>query len=143
MSQNVEILHTARTSTTGTRKSGISRSSDGVLDVRLAVPGLAGIGASPEQLLAAGWSASLLRAITLAACKNDIALPVRVGIDAEIDLCLADGTSFLRARLNFSLPGLENGIASSLVNDAFESCAYSRATRGKIDIAIKLTQEAS
>jgi len=142
MSQDVKVLHTAKTHTTGNRKSGISRSSDGLLDIRLAMPGSASIGASPEQLLAAGWSASLVRTVTLEACKNEIALPTGVGIDAEIDLCLAKGRHFLRARFDVGLPGVEPRIAQALVNAAFESCSYSRATRGNIDIVIKLTQEA-
>jgi Ohr subfamily peroxiredoxin len=142
MSQNVEVLYTAKTHTAGGRKSGVSRSSDGVLDIRLSMPGSASIGANPEQLLAAGWSASLARTITLEACKNHIALPTGVGIDAEIDLCLADGTRLLRARFKISLMGVEQGIARALVNEAFELCPYSKATRGNMDIVIKLTQEA-
>ena len=141
MSQNVEILYTAQTRTTGGRKNGVSRSSDGLLDIRLSMPGSASIGANPEQLLAAGWSASLVRTVTLEACKNDIALPTGVGIDAEIDLCLAGGRSFLRARFNIGLPGAEQHIARALVNQAFESCSFSRATRGNMDIVIKLIQD--
>ena len=141
MSRDVKVLHTAKTHTTGNRKSGISRSSDGLLDIRLAMPGSASIGASPEQLLAAGWSASLLRCVTLEACKNDIALPTGVGIDTEIDLCLADGTRFLQARFNIGLPSVERGIARALVTKAFESCPFTRATRGNMDMVIKLTQE--
>src|SRR6266852_4985976 len=142
MSQDEKVLYTAKTHTTGGRKSGVSRSSDGLLDNRLSMPGSASIGANPEQLLAAGWSASLVRTLTLEACKNDIALPAGVGIDAEIDLCLADGTRLLRARFNISLMGVEQGIARALVNEAFELCPYSKATRGNMDIVIKLTQEA-
>jgi lipoyl-dependent peroxiredoxin len=47
------LLYTAKTRTTGGREN----SSDGRLDVKLSVPGSARIGANPEQLLAAGWSA--------------------------------------------------------------------------------------
>src|ERR1700730_14872903 len=138
MSQNVKVLYTAKTHTTGGRKSGVSRSSDGVLDIGLSIPGSASIGANPEQLLAAGWSASLVRTVTLEACKNDIALPTGIGIDAEIDLCLADGTRFLRARFNIGLLGVEQGIARALVNEAHQTCPYSKATRGNIDVVINL-----
>ena len=142
MSPNVKVLHTAKTYTTAGRKSGVSRSSDGLLDIRLSVLGSASIGTNPEQLLAAGWSASLVRCVTLEACKNEITLPTGIRIDAEIDLCLAEGTQFLRARFHVGLPGVEPRIAQALVNEAFESCSYSRATRGNIDIVIKLAQEA-
>jgi osmotically inducible protein OsmC len=141
MSQNTRVLYTSQTHTTGGRKSGVARSSDGVLDIRLAMPGSATIGANPEQLLAAGWSASLLTIVTLEAGKNNIALPTGVGIDTEIDLCLEGGTHFLRARFNIGLLGVERGVARALVTKAFESCPYSRATRGNVEIAIKLAWE--
>ena len=55
-----------------------------------------------------------------------------------MDLNLADGGYFLRARLNVSLPGVELGVAQTVVNEAEETCPYSKATRGNVDVAIKL-----
>jgi organic hydroperoxide reductase OsmC/OhrA len=52
-----KVVYTAKTHTTGGRENGASRSSDGLLDVKLSIPGSARIGANPEQLFAAGWSA--------------------------------------------------------------------------------------
>ena len=52
-----KVLYTAKTHTTGGRDGGASRTDDGRLDVRLSTPGTARIGANPEQLFAAGWSA--------------------------------------------------------------------------------------
>ena len=138
MSQNVRVLYTAKTHTTGGRKSGVSRSSDGVLDVRLSTPGSARIGTNPEQLFAAGWSACFESAIVLAARKRKIALPVEVIIDAEVDLNLRDGGYFLSTRLNVKLPGLERNVAKDLVDEAEEICPYSKATRGNIEVTIKL-----
>ena len=57
MSRVAKVVYTAKTETTGGRENGASRSSDGLLDIRLSVPGSARIGANPEQLFAAGWSA--------------------------------------------------------------------------------------
>ena len=107
MSDIAKVLYTAKTETTGGRERGASRSSDGLLDIRLSTPGSARIGTNPEQLFAAGWSACFESAIALAARKRKIALPAGVSIDAEVDLCLADGVNFLRARLNVGLPGVE------------------------------------
>ena len=61
-------------------------------------------------------------------------------IDAEVDLNLnpADGTYFLRARLNVSLPGVDRDLAQAIVNEAHQICPYSQATRGNIDVAIKV-----
>ena len=136
MNQVSRVVYTAKTSTTGGRESGASRSSDGVLDIRLSTPGSARIGTNPEQLFAAGWSASF--AIALAARKRNIALPAEVSIDAEVGLNVGGGGNFLSARLMVRLPGLEGNIAKALVDEAEEICPYSKATRGNIEVAIKL-----
>ncbi len=50
------VLYTAMAHTTG-GGAGMSRSSDGHLEVWLSRPGNPGAGANPEQLFAADWSA--------------------------------------------------------------------------------------
>jgi osmotically inducible protein OsmC len=132
-----KVVYTAKTHTTGGRESGVSRSSDGRLDVKLSLPGSARIGTNPEQLFAAGWSACFESAIGLAARKRKIAL-ADLAIDAEVDLHLADGAYFLSARLNVSLPGIAHEVAQALVDEADQLCPYSKATRGNIDVAINL-----
>ena len=138
MNDIVKILYTAKTRTTAGREYGASRSSDGLLDIRLSTPGSARIGANTEQLFAAAWSASLESAISVAARQRTIVLPVGLAIEAEVDMCLADGANFLRARLNVSLPGVEREVAQALVAEAHQTCAYSKATRGNIDVAYTL-----
>ena len=132
-----EVIYTARTHTTGGRESGASRSSDGRLDVKLSVPGSARIGANPEQLFGAGWSACFESAIAFVACNRKIKLP-ELTIDAEVDLHLADGEHFLSARFNISLPGVDSEVAKSLVQAAEQICPYSKATRGNIDVIFNL-----
>jgi len=83
-----KVMYTAKTHTTGGRENGVSRSSDGRLDVKLSVPGSPCIGANPEQLFAAGWSACFESAIGLAARKRKVTL-TEVVIDAEVDACCA------------------------------------------------------
>jgi osmotically inducible protein OsmC len=133
-----KVVYTAKTHTSGGRENGISRSSDGRLDVKLSLPGSARIGTNPEQLFAAGWSACFESAIGLAAHKRKIALPADLAVDAEVDLHLAESGYFLRTRLNISLPGIEREVAQSLVDEADRLCPYSKATRGNIDVAINL-----
>ena len=41
-------------------------------------------------------------------------------------------------RLNISLPGIEHGAAQALVDSTHQTCIYSKATRGNIEVAIKL-----
>jgi osmotically inducible protein OsmC len=139
MSQITKVLHTAKTRTTGGREKGASRSSDGRLDIRLSMPGSARIGTNPEQLFAVAWSACFESAIELAARRRKIALPTDMAVDAEVDLNVADDDSyFLSARLNVSLPGIHRETAQTLIDEAHETCPYSKATRGNIDVAINL-----
>ena len=138
MTKSDKLLYTARTRTTGGREDGVSRSSDGRLDVKLSPPGAAGIGTNPEQLFAAGWSACFEGAIEIVARKRKVDLPRKFAIDAEVDLILSEGAYSLRARLNVSLPGLDREIARDLVNEAHQTCPYSKAVRGNLDVTIEL-----
>lgn len=133
-----KVLYTAKTHTTGGRENGASRSSDGRLDVRLSIPGTPRIGANPEQLFAAGWSACFESAIALTARKKKITLPADVAIDAEVDLCMKDDAYFLQARLNVSVPDIERDVAQALVDEAHRTCPYSKAMRGNINVVISL-----
>ena len=138
MTQTVKLLYTAKAHTTGGREGGASRTSDGRLDVKLSVPGAPGNGTNPEQLFAVGWSSCFLSAIKIVGSQMKVRLPADPVIDAEIDLCSgADGYS-LRARLNVSLPGVERQVAQSILDGAHETCPYSKATRGNIDVEINL-----
>src|ERR1700693_2238561 len=118
MSLIAKVVYTAKTKTTGGRQNGTSRSSDGLLDIRLSSPGSARIGTNPEQLFAAGWSACFASASALAARKRNIALPAEVSIDADVDLNVEDGGYFLSTRLNVRLPGLQRNVAKGLVDEA-------------------------
>ena len=138
MTQEAKLVYTARTHTSGGRHDGTSRSSDGRLDVKLSPPGGAGIGTNPEQLFAAGWSACFEGAMEKAARNRKIDLPRKTAIDAEIDLVLDDGAYALRARLNISLPGLDPEIARGIIEDAHQTCPYSKAVRGNIDVTVAL-----
>ncbi|UXN62854.1 organic hydroperoxide resistance protein [Phyllobacterium zundukense] len=140
MNQHETLLYTAKVRTTGGRENGKSRSSDGRLDIRLSVPGIPGSGTNPEQLFAAGWSACFEGAIQIEAKRTKIALPADLAIDAEVDLNVSGGAYFLRVRLNVSLPGIEDDVARALLNAAHQTCPYSRATRGNIDVAINLVK---
>ena len=137
MNQLDKVLYTAKTHTTGGR-DGAARSSDGRLDVKLSSPGTAGSGTNPNQLFASGWSACFISAMGLAAGRMKVALPADRAVDAEVDLGMTDDGYLLRARLNVSLPGLDREVAQAIVDAAHQTCPYSKATRGNIDVVINL-----
>ena len=132
-----KVLYTAKVHTRGGR-DGTSRSDDRRLDLKLSPPGVHGGGTNPEQLFAAGWSACFLSAIGIVASKMKIALPPDRAIDAEVDLGVTDGAFFLQARLKVSLPGLDRQVAQAVVEAAHQTCPYSKATRGNIDVVISV-----
>jgi Ohr subfamily peroxiredoxin len=138
MTQLGKVVYTAKTHTTGGREHGVSRSSDGRLDIKLSLPGGPGVGTNPEQLFAAGWSACFEGALGVTARKMKITLPADTAIDAEVDLNLEEGAYFLGARLNISLPGLDREVARALADAAHQTCPYSKAVRGNVDVVINV-----
>jgi Ohr subfamily peroxiredoxin len=135
--QAEKVLYTGKTHTTGGR-DGFSKSSDENLNVKLSTPGGTEPGTNPEQLFAAGWSACFIGALGIAARKRKIRLSPETAVDAEVDLCMNDDAYFLQARLNISLPGIDSETAKLLAEEAHQTCPYSKATRGNINVEINI-----
>jgi osmotically inducible protein OsmC len=133
-----KVLYTGKTHTTGGRDGGSSRSDDGHLDIKLSVPGAPGTGTNPEQLFAAGWSACFIGAMKIATAQMKVRFPADGAVDAEVDLGLTGEAFALQARLNINLPGLDREVAQALADAAHQTCPYSKATRGNINVAINL-----
>jgi len=132
-----KVLYTAHAHTTGGR-DGQSRTDDGRLDVKLSSPGTSANGTNPEQLFAAGYSACFIGAMKAVAGKQKITLPADLAIDADVDLGPVGQAYGIAVRLNASLPGMDRAQAQQLLDAAHQVCPYSNATRGNIDVQIKL-----
>jgi osmotically inducible protein OsmC len=132
-----KVLYTGKTHTTGGRE-GASQSSDNQLNIKLSSPGTSRPGTNPEQLFAAGWSACFMGAMGIAASKLGIKLPADTAVDAEVDLCVTEGEYSLQARLNVSVPGIDPEVARSLTDAAHQTCPYSKATKGNIEVTINI-----
>ena len=130
-----KVLYTGKVHTTGGRE-GFAKSEDDRLNVNLSTPGGPGNGTNPEQLFAAGWSACFIGAIKINASKLKIAIPGDTAINAEVDLASGNDGFHLQARLHVSLPGLSLEDAKALVEAAHQTCPYSKATRGNINVLI-------
>lgn len=128
---NEKVVYTGVTHTTGGR-TGKSKSSDGELDIILSSPGTKRPGTNPEQLFAAGWSACFIGAMEIAARNLKVAFPENHYVNTEVDLILSKEGYALQARLFINLPGLDSGIAKSVIEIAQQSCPYSKATKGNI-----------
>ncbi len=127
-----KILFTGKTHNTNGRDGG-ARSSDGHLDIKMKQPHPAA-----ENLFGAAWSACYMGAIEYAASLKHIKLPAGVAVDAEIDLNLEEGSYFLSARLNVSVPGIDPAVATELLHEAHNICPYSKATHGNVDVVTTL-----
>jgi Ohr subfamily peroxiredoxin len=130
MTEIEKVLYTAKTHTSGGREGGVSRSSDGRLDVKFISPGAPGSGTNPEQLFAAGWSACFISAMKIAAGKMKVDLPADLAIDAEVDVGATHNAYGLAARLNVSLPGMGRESLSALWRPR-TSCVHTPTPHGQ------------
>jgi len=139
----MQVAYTASATATGDGRSGHTRSSDGVLDLDLAVPkelgGPGGALTNPEQLFAAGYAACFHSALKLVAGKRKITLTdTAITVDAGIGPT-GDGPGFgLTVTIEAELPGLDENTARELLAAAHQVCPYSNATRGNVDVTLTL-----
>lgn len=135
-------LYTASATATGDGRSGHTRSSDGVLDLDLAVPkelgGPGGQLTNPEQLFAAGYAACFHSALKTVARKEKITL-ADTAVTADVGIGpLGNGGFGLTVALEAEIPGVDEDTARKLLEAAHQVCPYSNATRGNIDVTVTL-----
>ena len=136
----MQVLYTASATATGEGRLGHVRSSDGVLDLDLAVPkemgGTGGALTNPEQLFAAGYAAcfhSALRGVARRAKVDltDSAITVDVGIGRK------DTPGYgLTVAIEAELPSIPAEQGRQLLEAAHRVCPYSEATRGNVDVSL-------
>ena len=138
----MQAVYTASATATGDGRGGHTRSSDGVLDLDLAVPkemgGPGGAHTNPEQLFAAGYAACFHSALKLVAGKQkitltDTAITVDVGIGPD-----GSGAFGLTVTIEAELPSVDEATGRQLLEAAHQVCPYSKATRGNIDVTLNL-----
>ena len=133
------IYKTSATATGG--RDGHARSDDGSVDVNLVVPkemgGPGGVGANPEKLFAAGYSACFLGAMKAMSGKTGVRVPADASVTAEVGFGpRSEGGYGITADLTITLPGVDKADAEKLVHAAHEVCPYSNATRGNVEVGL-------
>jgi lipoyl-dependent peroxiredoxin len=138
----MQVLYTATAAATGGRQGSI-RSSDGVLDMKLALPkelgGPGGAATNPEQLFAAGYAACFENALLRVARERKV--PIRESsVTAHVDIGREESGYFnLAVELEISVPNRDKAEVTELVRIAHEEvCPYSRATRGNIEVNVRV-----
>jgi Ohr subfamily peroxiredoxin len=137
-----KVLYTAEAHVTGGRDEGHAKTSDGALEVDLRTPeelGGDGGGTNPEQLFAVGYAACFESAIKVVGkrMKEDVG---DVAIDSKVELLPGEDRTFkLAVELDVSLPKVKDSDqATEVIKNAHAVCPYSNATRGNIDVTLKL-----
>ena len=136
-----KVLYHATAKATGGR-DGSAISSDGALTVQLSTPkelgGTGGSGTNPEQLFAAGYSACFIGALKFVAGQEKIRLPEGLSITGTVGIGQIPTGFGIEAELQISMPGIERSVAENLIEKAHQVCPYSNATRGNINVNLKL-----
>jgi osmotically inducible protein OsmC len=138
----LEKVHYKATATSTGGREGTSRSSDGVLDLKLTTPkelgGGGAVGTNPEQLFAAGYSACFIGALKFVAGQQKVALPADTSITASVGIGQIPAGFGIEVEMQISIPGVERAKAQALVDAAHQVCPYSNATRGNIEVRLNL-----
>ncbi|MFE5144421.1 organic hydroperoxide resistance protein [Streptomyces fagopyri] len=134
----MDTLYTAVATATHGR-DGRAVSSDGKLDLQLAVPvemGGNGQGTNPEQLFAAGYAACFASALGLVgrAAKVDVS---EASVTGEVGIGKQGEGFGLAVTLRVELPdSVDQATGRKLVEQAHQVCPYSNATRGNIPVEL-------
>ncbi|HWK53761.1 MAG TPA: organic hydroperoxide resistance protein [Hyphomicrobiales bacterium] len=139
---SVDVKYTTRATAVGGR-DGSAKSEDGSVDVKLVVPkelgGPGGPGANPEQLFASGYAACFLGAMKVAAGQEKVQVPSEASVTATVGIGpRSEGGFGITAALSIKLPGVPKADAERLVQAAHQICPYSNATRGNVDVGLKV-----
>ncbi|TWT27441.1 organic hydroperoxide resistance protein [Planomicrobium sp. CPCC 101110] len=135
-------LFTTSVLATGGR-SGRVVSEDNVIDIELVSPkelgGSGEKGTNPEQLFAAGYAACFDGALGMI-IRREKADVTGTSVKADVDFLKdeADNGYKLGVTLSVSIQGVEEDKARELVEKAHQACPYSKATKGNIDVELKL-----
>jgi osmotically inducible protein OsmC len=133
----MDALYTAVATANG--RDGRAVSSDGQLDLALAMPpalGGNGQGTNPEQLFAAGYAACFASALGLVGRQAKVDTS-EISVTAEVSIGKDDAGFGLSVVLRAELPAeLENETGRRLIEQAHQVCPYSKATRGNIPVEL-------
>lgn len=137
---SVDVKYRTTAAANGGR-DGRTRTEDGKLDLQLSTPrelgGAGGEGTNPEQLFASGYAACFLGALKFAAHQLKMSVPDTATVTATVGIGMrSEGGFGLEVELAVALPGLERDEARLLAETAHQTCPYSNATQGNIEVRL-------
>ncbi|GHG46456.1 putative organic hydroperoxide resistance protein/OsmC-like protein [Flavimobilis marinus] len=137
-------IYTAEALATGGGRNGHVTTTDGRVDLELAIPkpmGGSGEGSNPEQLFAAGYAACFHSALQAAAREQKVTIEGS-SVGAQVHIGTLDGGAFgLAVTLEVVLPDVPEDTARTLADRAHQICPYSNATRGNIEVQVNVVED--
>jgi lipoyl-dependent peroxiredoxin len=140
----MKTLYTAHATAVDGR-NGHAQTDDNNLSVELATPGApakkTGKTTNPEQLFACGYAACFGSAIE-AVAKMEKTPVSGVEVHSSVSLNQDEKSGYsISAELNVVIPGVDAARAEALVQKAHQICPYSKATRGNIEVVLKVNSQ--
>ena len=136
-----KVLYRSHAKVTGGR-DGRAVVPESKLDLKLTTPkelgGAGGDGTNPEQLFAAGYGACFIGAMKFVAARDKVALPSDVSIESSVGIGPIPTGFGIEVDLKISVPGMDRAAAQKVIDKAHIVCPYSNATRGNIDVTLKI-----
>jgi osmotically inducible protein OsmC len=137
----MDTLYTATALATGDGRNGHAATEDGILDLDLRIPkemGGPGGAANPEALFAVGYAACFHSALKVVGGQDKVDVS-GTEVSASVSIGTLEGGGFgLAVELDVHAPGLDQETAEALVAKAHQVCPYSNATRGNIDVVLRV-----
>ncbi|MCZ0702750.1 Ohr subfamily peroxiredoxin [Natronobacillus azotifigens] len=134
-----DVMFTSHASARGGREGHV-KSDDGLIDLKLVDPGADSgeKGSNPEQLFAAGYAACYDGALNLMASKVNKEIDSTTQADVSLMKDPSDDGFQIGVTLNVEVKGVSQEEAEELTKKAHDFCPYSKATRGNINVEIKV-----
>jgi osmotically inducible protein OsmC len=139
----IETLYTAHAVSTGGR-NGHTQNESGIVSFDLSVPGsMGGAGkegtTTPEDLFAAGYAACFGGAVDFQSKLLKL-VPSSLEIHCAVSIGKVEAGGFgLGVEMEAKVGGLSQEDAEKIVQAGHEFCPYSRAIKGNVDVALKVT----
>jgi osmotically inducible protein OsmC len=137
----MKTMYTAVATATGDGRNGHVTSADGFVDTDVRIPremGGSGGATNPEELFAAGYAACFHSAMKFVGRETKADL-TGTEVVAHVAIGTLDGGGFgLAVALDVRAPLLDHDAALALVEKAHETCPYSNATRGNVEVTLNV-----
>lgn len=134
-----KVMFTSKATATGGREGHV-KSDDGLIDLNLVDP--AGkdsdTGSNPEQLFAAGYAACYDGALNLMASNKKKKIDSTITAEVSLIQDSSDNGVKIGVVLNIEIKDVSQDEAEELAELAHDFCPYSKATRGNIDVELKV-----